>query len=294
VRERDFMIESRRSAVVASLIAALLIFGTPAVAFADEKGDPKADNKTVEKDKDNGKDAKKGDENNDAKKRDEDAKKDDGKRHEEARKSEDHKDGDWKDRDHGDDHNRNWDHDRDRYHRRHDGRDTHRRYYRYGYYGPGYYDDCGYYGHRYGGYDDDYYYYGPDACSYEYGRYGTHYLARMSGEEVIPDRGPRDAYGTANLDIDPSAGRVCFRLAYDGIPEATGAQIRYGRRGENGPAVVLLHVGHNGDDGCVPADPQVLYDIQTYPWAYHLRVDADRFPNGAMRGQLEAPDYRRY
>jgi hypothetical protein len=265
--ERDHMIKSRRGVLVASLIGALLIFGTPTVAFA-EKADPKAD-QTVQRNKGDKKD-------------------------EDARKGDDHKDADWKDRNHGDDRDRNWDHNRDRDHRRHDW-DTNRRYYQHGYYGPGYYDDCGYYDHRYRGSDDGYaYYYGPDACSYEYGGYGSHYLVRMSGAEVVPDRGPRDAYGTANIDIDPSAGRVCFRLAYDGIPRATGAQIHYGRPGENGPNVVLFHVGENGDDGCVPADPRILSDMQSYPQSYYLRVDADGFPNGAMRGQLVAPDYRRY
>jgi CHRD domain len=310
------MIKSRRGAVIASLIGALLVFGTPGVAFAD-KADPRAD-QTVDKkkDKDDEKDAKKDDKKHDRKRHDA-GKKDDrregDKKHEEARKGDGRHEGDenshrhdgrhddsWKDRrhddgwrddrHHDDDHDRDWDHGRDRDHDHHYW-DTHRRYYRYGYYGSGYYDDCGYYGYRYGGSGDDYNYYGPDACSYEYGGYGSHLLARMSGDQVVGHPGVRDAYGTANLDVQPSAGRVCFRLAYDGIPDATGAQVHYGRVGENGPVAVLLHVGDNGDDGCVPGDPRVLDDIRSHPWAFYVNVDAPGY-DGAMRGQLEAPDYR--
>jgi hypothetical protein len=318
---------SRKVAIVASLIGALFFFGNP--AFADEDG--AREDATVQKAKDDewgekgkGKDGRRehAGKKEDGKKEErnkEGDKKEEGRRGEHAGRWEDgrhddwkdrHDDGkgrgdewkdrhdgrrdhDWKDREHRDERNRDWDHDRDRHHRRHDW-DTHRRYYRYGYYGPGYYDDCGYYGHGYRGYGDDYYYYGPDACSYEYGDYGSHYLVRMSGEEIVPHRGARDAHGRANLDINAAAGRVCFRLAYDGIEEATGAQIRYGRSGENGPAVVFLHVGHHGDDGCVAADPRVLDDIRKHPEVFYLRVDSHRYPDGAMRGQLVAPRYYRY
>ena len=200
----------------------------------------------------------------------------------------------WKRRDHKDKHNRHWDRDRDNGRRHHYGWDTHRRYYQYGYYGPGYYDDCGYNGSSYG--DNDYAYYGPDACRYEYGSYRSHFLVDMSWEEVIPDpraggSEARGAYGTANLDIDVPAGMVCFRLAYDGIDRAIGAQIHPGRRGEVGPSIVLLHVGRNGDDGCVRADPRILSEIQNDPRGYYLEVN-DEVHGQAMRGQLDAPDYR--
>ena len=295
------MIKSRRSALAASLVGALLVFGTPAVAFAGTASRRAAqENKDRDKD-DKGKDAAKGKQAADRKSDTADRKAKNnaektakGKDGTKGNKKADHEtdkrnDGDSKARKHGDDRNRNWDHNRDRDHRRHDW-DTHRRYYRYGYYGPGYYDDCGYYGAGYRG-DGGYSYYGPDACSYEYGGYGSSYLVRLRGDDVIPDPGPGDAAGTANVEIDAPAGRVCYRLAYDGI-QATGAQIRMGRPGENGPALVGLSVGQNGDDGCVPADPQLLSEIQNDPRGYYLSVDADGYPGEAMRGQLDAPDYR--
>ena len=213
----------------------------------------------------------------------------DRKRADDDKKSNDpHKD-DWKNRKHDDKWDKDWDHNRDRNHHRHDW-DTHRHYYRYGYYGPGWYDDCGYYSSGYDGYDDNYNYYGPDACGYEYGAYRSHFLVDMSGDQVVPNPGPPDAVGTGNLDIDVPNGVVCFRLAYDGIDRAVGAQIHPGRLGEGGPSLVLLHVGENGDDGCVGADPRILSEIQNDPRGYYLEVDDQNGP--AMRGQLDAPDYR--
>jgi CHRD domain-containing protein len=279
----------------------------------DRKGAEKRknddDRKSADKKKDDG----------DRKRHDNDGKKDDGKKNngnkdaDKKKKQDDDKwasdrRDDWRNKKHDDKWDRDWDHDRDRHHRRHYW-DTHRRYYRYGYYGPGYYDDCGYYGPYYYGYDDDdtgyrgyddrYYqgaYYGPDACGYEYGGYRSHMLVDMSWDQVIPDRNAggypaRNAYGTANLDIDVPAGTICFRLAYDGIDRATGAQIHPGRMGEVGPSLVLFHVGQNGDDGCIGADPGLLSEIQNNPSGYYLEVN-DEEHGQALRGQLDAPDYR--
>jgi hypothetical protein len=352
------MIRSRKAAITASVIGALLVAGAPTFAFgdgdgthqakgysagsasdqmtaqkakdADDKSDEhkssKADDKSTGKKKDDS-DDRKGDSH---KKSDDDRKSDDHRKSDDARKGDDKKksddekkdsdrtrhdndrkdearkddakkgddrsddrkgdrhDGDWKDRRHDDKWDRDWNHDRDRDHRHHDW-DTHRHYYRYGYYGPGWYDDCGYYGPSYRGDSDDWNYYGPDSCRYEYGGYRSHFLVDMSADQVRGG-GARGAVGTGNLDIDVPAGVVCFRLAYDGIDRAIGAQIHPGRLGESGPNLVLLHVGENGDDGCVRADPRILSEIQNDPRGYYLEVDDQ--DGAAMRGQLDAPDYR--
>jgi hypothetical protein len=337
------MIGSRRAAITASLVGALLIAGVPTFAFgegdssheaknysaamtSDEvtaqkaKDDKKADEakKSDDKKKDADKaaaDKKKSDDSNkkaddgkkksddDRKKADDNKKGDDGKKAADRKKADDdhrkktdpaHKD-DWKNKKHDDKWDRDWDHNRDRNHHRHDW-DTHRHYYRYGYYGPGWYDDCGYYGPDYDGYSDSYSYYGPDACGYEYGGYRSHMVVDMSWDQVVPDRDAggypaRDAYGTGNLDIDVAAGTICYRLAYDGIDRAIGAQIHPGRYGEVGPSILLFHVGENGDDGCVGADPGLLSEIQNNPSGYYLEVN-DQEHGQAMRGQLDSPDYR--
>ena len=324
------MIGSRRAAITASVIGALLIAGAPTFAFgegdathdrvtvqsadansgdmtaqkAKDADDKKADEKKADDKKADDKKKDSGDKQAADKKKDADDKQaadrkphDNGKNDDANKKWDDdrkaktapgHKD-DWKNNKHDDKWDRDWDHNRDRNHRRHDW-DTHRHYYRYGYYGPGYYDDCGYYSPGYDGYNDNYSYYGPDACGYEYGGYRSHFLVDMSWDQEVPRPGPDGAVGTANIDIDVPAGQLCFRLGYDGIDRAIGAQIHPGRLGEGGPNLVLLHVGDNGDDGCVGADPRILSEIQNDPRGYYLEIDDQNGP--AMRGQLDAPDYR--
>src|SRR5437870_13195111 len=83
----------------------------------------------------------------------------------------------------------------------------------YGYAGPGWYDDCGYYGPN--GYDS--YYDSPDACDYQYRAQGESLRADLSGDQEVPGPGAPSAFGTANLFVDLNAGRLCYRLGYDGI-----------------------------------------------------------------------------
>ena len=174
-----------------------------------------------------------------------------------------------------------YDHDHFGYHGHHNW-DTHRRYYRYGYAGPGWYDDCGYYGPN--GYDG--YYDSPDACDWQYGAQGQSLRANLSGDQEVPGPGAPNAFGTANLFADVPGGRLCYRLGYDGTDPATMAHIHRGGPGQTGEPVIDLHLDANGDEGCVPADPGVLRNVQDHPEAFYLNVHTAQYPDGAIRGQL--------
>ena len=174
-----------------------------------------------------------------------------------------------------------YDHDHWGYHGHHNW-DTHRRYYRYGYAGPGWYDDCGYYGPN--GYDS--YYDSPDACDWQYGPQGESLRANLSGDQEVPGPGAPNAFGTANIFADPANGRLCYRLGYDGINRPSMAHIHRGGPGQNGQPVLDLHVESNGDEGCVGGDPTVLRTIAEHPEAFYLNLHTPEYPDGAMRGQL--------
>jgi hypothetical protein len=178
-----------------------------------------------------------------------------------------------------------YDHDHYGYHGHHNW-DTHRRYYRYGYRGPGYYDDCGYYGPN--GYDG--YYDSPDACDWQYGSQGQSLRANLSGDQEVPGPGAPNAVGTANMFVDTANGRLCYRLGYDGIDRPTMAHIHQGGPGQVGPPVIDLHPESNGDEGCVAADPTVLRNLAEHPEAFYLNLHTDQYPDGAMRGQLFSTD----
>lgn len=202
------------------------------------------------------------------------------------------KKGDAKDGKDGDDdytsrydrHDGHYDHDRyGRHYRHHHRYDTHPRYYRYGYRGPGWYDDCGYYGpdgYQHGWYDS------ADACSYQYGPQGDSLRANLSGDQVGPQPGAPNAYGMANLFVDLSRGVLCYRLGYDGINRPTAAHVHQGGPGQNGRPVIDLHPEANGDEGCVGADPTALRNLRDHPEAFYLNLHTPEYPDGAMRGQV--------
>jgi hypothetical protein len=171
-----------------------------------------------------------------------------------------------------------YDHQHYGYHGHHNW-DTHRRYYRYGYAGPGWYDDCGYYGAN-GDYES------PDACDWQYGTQGRSLRADLSGDQEVPGPGAPNSFGTANLFADVPNGRLCYRLGYDGIDQATMGHIHRGGPGQTGQPVIDLRLDANGDEGCVPADPAVLQSVQDHPEDFYLNVHAAQYPDGAMRGQL--------
>ena len=174
-----------------------------------------------------------------------------------------------------------YDHDHYGYHGHHDW-DTHRRYYRYGYAGPGWYDDCGYYGPS----GSEGYYDSPDACDWQYGPQGESLRSNLSGDQEVPGPGAPNAFGTANLFSDPANGRLCYRLGYDGINRPSMAHIHRGGPGQNGQPVIDLHVDANGDEGCVAGDPAVLHSIAEHPEAFYLNLHTPDYPDGAIRGQL--------
>jgi CHRD domain len=178
-----------------------------------------------------------------------------------------------------------YDHDHYGYHGHHNW-DTHRRYYRYGYAGPGWYDDCGYYGPN--GYDG--YYDSPDACDWQYGSQGQSLRANLSGDQEVPGPGAPNAFGTGNLFVDLSGGRLCYRLGYDGMNQPTMAHIHRGGPGQVGQPVVDLHYDMNGDEGCVGADPTLLHNIADHPEAFYLNLHTPDYPDGAIRGQLFGTD----
>jgi hypothetical protein len=187
------------------------------------------------------------------------------------------------------DHHDGWyghyDHDHYGYHGHHNW-DTHRHYYRYGYAGPGWYDDCGYYGSN--GYDS--YYDSPDACDYQYGAQGESLRADLSGDQEVPGPGAPSAFGTANLFVDLNAGRLCYRLGYDGINRPSMAHIHRGGPGQAGDPVIDLHPEANGDEGCVGADPTVLRNLADHPEAFYLNLHTPEYSDGAIRGQLFSTD----
>ena len=116
----------------------------------------------------------------------------------------------------------------------------------------------------------------------------TKYRADMKAEEEVPKPGPAGAKGTADLMFDQQAGNVCYMLTYMGIGKPTAAHIHQGAKGVAGPVVVNFDVAKNGDKGCVPVDAAKGHDITMNPAGYYVNVHTADYPDGAMRGQVQA------
>ena len=115
----------------------------------------------------------------------------------------------------------------------------------------------------------------------------------LGGNEVSPtgeaDAGDNDGRGSATVIID--GPKLCFGIVVEDIDTPILAHIHRGVAGVNGPIVVDLvppEAGNPGaSSGCVSvSDKELLEEIQNRPVGFYVNVHTERFPAGAVRGQL--------
>ena len=120
-------------------------------------------------------------------------------------------------------------------------------------------------------------------------------VASLEGRNEVT-AGARHGQGLALFGLD---GRtLTYTLAWRGIGTPTGADIRSGVRGVNGPTVVPLFSGrpHRAGDvasGTVTiADPALLARLSADPGSFYVELRTNQFPAGALRAQLHALNHR--
>lgn len=105
--------------------------------------------------------------------------------------------------------------------------------------------------------------------------------------ETSGGAGP-DQTADFSAELDLGKGRICYMLEVDGIDDFTAAHIHEGRKGKDGPPVMKLELmGDDGRDVCVDADKELLAKIARKPGEYYVNVHTVRYPDGAVRGQLD-------
>lgn len=111
----------------------------------------------------------------------------------------------------------------------------------------------------------------------------------LAAESEVPQAGDRDMSGSGTVRLNPASGEVCPEIEIE-KPEATSvraAHIHRGPAGSNGPVVVPLEADANGIAAeCVTAEQSLLNEIQEDPASFYVNVHTERFPDGAIRGQL--------
>ena len=109
--------------------------------------------------------------------------------------------------------------------------------------------------------------------------------ANMTGEKEVPGPGDRNGRGSAEVKVFRS--KVCYELRVERIRPATAAHIHEGSRGVAGDIRVTLNTPRDGSSrGCEDISRALSRDLREHPKAYYVNVHNNKFPDGAIRGQL--------
>ncbi len=118
----------------------------------------------------------------------------------------------------------------------------------------------------------------------------TRLSATLTGASEVPASGDPDGTGTATVNLDVSAGRVCYEVTVEKIDRPVGMHIHEGGTGKSGPIVVPLTTPTGTDrptSGCVDADSTLIGRIAANPGDFYVNVHSNTHPQGAVRGQLK-------
>lgn len=111
--------------------------------------------------------------------------------------------------------------------------------------------------------------------------------ASMTGEREVPV-GDRDGRGTATITTNVRKRRVCYDINLRRVGTVTAGHIHRGRAGVAGDVVVpLFDQATRQPEGCVRGIPRAtIRAINRNPRRFYVNVHNERFPAGAVRGQL--------
>jgi hypothetical protein len=111
----------------------------------------------------------------------------------------------------------------------------------------------------------------------------------LAAQNEVPQAGDTEMSGTGTVRLNPASGEVCPDLEIT-KPQGTAiraAHIHRGAVGTNGPVVIPFQSEADRiKDDCVTADPALVTEVSQQPDGFYVNVHTERFPNGAVRGQL--------
>jgi hypothetical protein len=110
------------------------------------------------------------------------------------------------------------------------------------------------------------------------------YSVKLSGKAETPKGSPKGT-GTAKITLEPSKGKVCFKLTWSGIDKPIASHIHSGKKGVAGPVVIPLFSAPK-HSGCVSAPKSLINKIIKSPSAYYVNIHTNKYPGGALRAQL--------
>jgi hypothetical protein len=117
----------------------------------------------------------------------------------------------------------------------------------------------------------------------------TRLRATLTGAAEVPRAGDPDATGTATVNVDVTEGEVCYEVSVQNIDRPAGMHIHEGEAGKTGDIVVPFTTPTASDTtttGCTNVDAPLLARLTANPGNFYVNVHTDRYPQGALRGQL--------
>jgi hypothetical protein len=120
----------------------------------------------------------------------------------------------------------------------------------------------------------------------------TGITAHLTGAQVVnPDGGDPDGSANVTLRVNRAKGRICFVMTYKKLSgHVTGAFLHKGGEGEIARPIVTLFEGDHASpvQACVhDLRKRIVKRLKRKPDQHYVDVDTSKYPNGAIRGQLE-------
>ena len=111
--------------------------------------------------------------------------------------------------------------------------------------------------------------------------------AKLTGKNES-SKGPAKGSGIVVLHLSAAKGTVCWDFAKaKGIGTPQAAHIHKGAASKSGAIVVPLGTAYK-TKGCTKASKSTIGAIEEHPNSYYVNVHTQKYPNGAIRGQLVA------
>ena len=120
----------------------------------------------------------------------------------------------------------------------------------------------------------------------------THVSTKLKGKNEVPGPGDPNGKGEFAATIKPAKRKLCFTLELAKLDGAMAGHIHKGATDVAGPVKVTLfdqEIGGTGNyEGCVKKiKGKLLKRIAANPEKFYVNVHNAKYPDGAIRGQLE-------
>lgn len=112
--------------------------------------------------------------------------------------------------------------------------------------------------------------------------------SKLKGVNEVPTKGDPDGTGLVVVTFNAAKGTTCWKFkGVSKIGTPLAAHIHKGKKGVAGPIAIPFGAAYKAS-GCQKAAKKLIEAIETNPNRYYVNIHNNRYPGGALRGQLVA------